>query len=387
MTDKRRIAVVLNDRANYGRLQPVMAAIKAHPDLELITLCGGTMVLDRFDRPLDVVREDGFSIDSEIYLELEGSTPLTMAKSVGFGVVEYTSELARLDPDVVLIIGDRYESFAAAIAASYLNMVIAHIQGGEVSGSIDESARHCITKLAQYHFPSTARAAEYIIRMGERADTVFNFGCPSGDIVKSLDLTVGPELFRDGVGAPIDPSKPYALVLFHPVTTKLATKAEATEELLGATAQLGMQTVWLWPNIDAGSDHVSGAIRRYREQHDPSWLRLMKNFAPEDYLRVLSNATVALGNSSSFVRDSSFLGTPVVLIGDRQQARETAENVTRTVCVEAEILKTARAQLAHGHYPASTLYGKGDASEQIADKLSEVELYIQKRLDYVDQPA
>src|SRR5438045_4983709 len=154
-----------------------MTSSAEHPSLQLQVLAAGTMVLERFDQPVKIVRQDGFPVDGEIYIELEGSTPATMAKSVGFGVVEFASEFQRLKPDVVLLIGDRYEALAAAIAAAYMNICIAHIQGGEVSGSIDESARHAITKLAHFHFRSTARSAEYLVPMGARPDTVLEVGC------------------------------------------------------------------------------------------------------------------------------------------------------------------------------------------------------------------
>jgi len=134
---RRKVCVVLVDRANYGRLKPVMRAIADHPEIEMQVLATGTMVLGRFGRPVDVVRNDGFHIDSEVYIELEGSTPATMAKSVGFGVVEFAGEFQRLAPELVVLIGDRYEALAAAIAAAYMNICIVHIQGGEVSGSID----------------------------------------------------------------------------------------------------------------------------------------------------------------------------------------------------------------------------------------------------------
>ena len=162
----RKVCVVLVDRANYGRLKPVMRAIHDHPCLQLQVLAAGTMMLERFDQPVNVVRDDGFPVDGEIYIELEGSNPATMAKSVGFGLIEFASEFQRLKPDLVLLIGDRYEAVSAAIAAAYMNLCVAHVQGGEISGSIDESARHAITKFAHYHFPSTKRSAEYIIRMG-----------------------------------------------------------------------------------------------------------------------------------------------------------------------------------------------------------------------------
>jgi UDP-hydrolysing UDP-N-acetyl-D-glucosamine 2-epimerase len=379
---KRKIATVLVDRANYGRLKPVMTAIQREPTLEQQVVCAGTMVLERFGSPVKIVAAEGFSIASEIYIELEGSTPVTMAKSLGFAIIEFASEFQRLRPDVLLVIGDRYEALAAAIAASYMNICIAHIQGGEVSGSIDESARHCITKLAQFHFPATRRSADFIVRMGERPESVFYVGCPSGDIARGLDRALPPDVFERGIGAHVDPARPYILVAFHPVTTDFGAEKDETLNLLMALQKIGLPTVWLWPNIDAGSDHVSKAIRAYRETHSTGWLRLIKNFAPDVYLKVLANAACAIGNSSSFVRDSSFFGTPVVLVGDRQQGRETAENVA-VVEPEAEAIgRSARAQLAHGHYEPSTLYGDGRAAERIASHLARMEPYIQKQLNY-----
>lgn len=380
---KRRVAVVLVDRANYGRLKPVMKAIKEHPQLELMVICSGTMVLDRFDRPVRIVRKDGFDVCAEIYIELEGSTPSTMAKSLGFGIIEFSSEFARIDPDLVLVIGDRYEGLAAALAASYMNLCLAHIQGGEVSGSIDESARHCISKLAHFHFPATQRSAEFLVRMGELPETVFHVGCPSGDIAYSLDKRLPDGIFDDGLGATIDVSKPYMLVVFHPVTTHFGDGGEAVEEILRACDEVGQQVVWLWPNIDAGSDRVSAAIRRFRENHHPGWLRLVKNFPPDDYLRVLGNAACAIGNSSSFVRDSSFFGTPVVLVGDRQDSRECAENVLKAPCEKRAVVEAIRVQTRHGRYTPSQLYGDGNASGRIADHLACVIPYVQKRLGYV----
>lgn len=379
----RRIAVTLVDRANYGRLKPVMEAIKLHPELELVVVCSGTMVLDRFDRPVEIVRKDGFEVSSEVYIELEGSTPGTMAKSLGFGIIEFSSEFSRLKPDMVLVIGDRYEGLAAALAASYMNICLAHIQGGEVSGSIDESARHCISKLAQFHFPSTWRSAQFLIRMGELPETVFHVGCPSGDLARSLALDLPSNIFEDGVGARVAPQEPYMLVVFHPVTTHFADGGEAVVELLEACNEIGQPVVWLWPNIDAGADKVSAAIRRFRERASPKWLRLVKNFTPDNYLRVLANASCAIGNSSSFVRDSSFFGTPVVLVGDRQESRECAENVLKTVCDKTSIVTAMRAQIGHGRYQPSQLYGEGNASQRIADYLSSVKPYVQKRLGYV----
>lgn len=381
------MCVVLVDRANYGRLKPVMRAIAAHPALQLQVLAAGTMVLERFDQPVNVVRSDGFSVDGEIYIELEGSTPATMAKSVGFGVVEFASEFQRLKPDVVLLIGDRYEALAAAVAAGYMNLCLAHLQGGEVSGSIDESARHAITKFAQFHFPSTKRSAEYLLRMGERPDSILGIGCPSSDIAREMDRKLLPDIInRRGTGAIIDLQRPFLLVIFHPTTTEYGGERWQMDALLSALGALRQQTVLLWPNIDAGADHVSKAIRVFRDRERPEWLRTLINLPPEDYLRVLANTACAVGISSSFVRDAGYFGTPVVLVGNRQDGRETDEHVVRALPTHQEILSAVRHQLAHGRYAPSALYGDGHVATRIADGLASLDPYIQKRLHFIHDP-
>jgi UDP-hydrolysing UDP-N-acetyl-D-glucosamine 2-epimerase len=343
------------------------------------------MVLERFHQPVQVVKEDGFGVDGEVYIELEGSTPATMAKSVGFGMVEFASEFQRLKPDLVLLIGDRYEMLAAAIAAAYMNICIAHIQGGEVSGSIDESARHAITKFAHFHFPSTRRSAEYLVRMGERPETILTIGCPSGDIAWKLDRRLLPEVVNTGGGgALIDLSQPFLLVLFHPTTTEYGGERRQMEEVLEALLELKVQTILLWPNIDAGADHISKAIRVFRDRVEPTWLRTLTNLTPENYLKVLSNAACAIGNSSSFVRDASFFGTPVVLVGSRQEGREIGEHVMPAAPVAAEVVAAAQRQLTLGRYAPSTLYGDGNVSEKIADALAQLTLYVQKHLYYIE---
>ena len=380
----RKVCVVLVDRANYGRLKPVMKALAAHPALELQCVAAGTMVLERFGKPVDVVRQDGLPVDGEIYTELEGSTPSSMAKSVGFAVVEFASEFHRLKPDVVLLIGDRYEALAAAVAAAYMNLCIAHVQGGEVSGSIDESARHAISKLAHFHFPSTRRSAEYLVRMGEAPEAILGVGCPSSDIARGLDRGLEPLVVNStGSGAWIDVAQPFLLVIYHPVTTSYGGERGQINQLLGALDRVAMQTVLLWPNIDAGSDHISKAIRVFRDRKAPAWLRTLTNLSPEHYLKVLSNAACAVGNSSSFVRDAGYFGTPVVLVGDRQEGREVDVHAIEATPAAGALVEAIRRQVAHGRYAPSTLYGDGDVSARIADGLARLEPYVQKRLHYI----
>lgn len=385
---KRKVCVVLVDRANYGRMKPVMQALKERPALELQVLATGTMVLERFDQPVRVVREDGFDIHGEIYIELEGSTPTTMAKSVGFGVVEFASEFHRLKPDVVVLIGDRYEALAAAIAAAYMNITLVHIQGGEVSGSIDESARHAITKFAHFHFPSTKRAADYLVRMGECPQHILGTGCPSSDIARSLSRTLTAEVVNArGAGIQIDVGKPFLLVVFHPTTTEFGGEQRQMQTLLAALDTLKIQTLLLWPNIDAGSDHISKVIRIYRSQAQSQWMRTLTNLTPENYLRVLANTACAIGNSSSFVRDAGYFGTPVVLVGNRQAGREHDVHVVPVAVDQEAIAKAVVRQLEHGRYEPSSLYGDGNVAARIAAAIEKLTPYLQKQLGYTLESA
>lgn len=383
---KRNVCVVLVDRANYGRLKPVLKAIAADPELNLSILASGTMVLSRFGKATQVVQEDGFAIDGEIYMELEGGTPETMAKSIGIGITECCNEFRRLKPDIVLLIGDRYEALSAAIAAAYMNLCLVHLQGGEVSGSIDESARHAITKFAHYHYPATARSAEYVIRMGEDPATVLGVGCPSSDIAFNLPQDFDPAPINAmGSGGKLNFDAPFLLTLFHPTTTEFGGAKAEMQALLKALENLAMPTLLLWPNIDAGSDDISKAIRIFRNEKNPAWLHTITNLEPTEYLKVLSRAAVAVGNSSSFVRDAGYFGTPVTLIGNRQVGREHGPHVVPVRPTTPEIEAGIRAHLAHGRYEPITLYGDGNVSARIVEGLKTLKLYSQKRLHYIHE--
>ena len=378
-----KICVLLVDRANYGRMYPVMSALNKDPDLELQVICAGTMLLERFGEAEKMVKNDGFKVDHRVFLEVEGSVPVTMSKSIGLGIIEFTNVYQQLQPDMLLLIGDRYEALAAAIAGAYMNIPIAHVQGGEISGSIDESARHAITKFSQLHFPATQRSADYLIRMGEDPNHVHNVGCPAGDYIRELDTDMPKNIFNQmGVGAKIDPEKPFLLVIYHPVTTAFGSEREKAEQLIEALHDLAMPTVWLWPNIDAGSDNISKAIRVYREKNSAQWLHLVKNLNPKLFQKCLKKTACAIGNSSSFVRDSTFSGTPVVLIGDRQDGREHGKNLTAVDPVSDQIKSTVQLKLDNGRYEPDDLYGDGNASGRIVKILKGFVPYSQKTLYY-----
>ncbi len=387
MNQKRKICVVIINRANYGRIKTALQAIKAHPELELQIIAGSSLLIERHGRAVDVIRRDGFEVDAEVFMSVEGESPLTMAKSVGLGIIELTNALHHLKPDIVLTIADRFETMATAIAASYMNIPVAHTQGGEVTGSIDESVRHAVTKLSHIHFPATALSAERLVKMGEETGSVFMTGCPAIDIVASMDRNfTAEELERfntSGVGQPIDFSKPYILMLQHPVTTEFGSGLDQINETIEALHASGIQVVGLWPNIDAGSDEVSKGLRMFRERHPDAPMHFYRNFHPETYARVLANAAVAVGNSSSFIREGSYLGTPSIILGSRQQGREHGKNAMVGVPHErSAILDAIRKQMEHGRYESDPIFGDGTAGKQIADHLARVIVNVQKRLAY-----
>lgn len=388
-TPRRKVCVTLVDRANYGRLKPVMEALREHPAIDLQVVVGGTMVLERFGGSARVLEQDGFTIEGRVYMELEGSTPATMAKSVGLAIMEFTNEYQRLQPDVVVLIGDRYEALGAAIAAAYMNLTLVHLQGGEVSGSIDESARHAISKFAHYHVPSTDRAAEYLIRMGETPESILTVGCPSSDIARELDRTLPEDYLNHvGNGAQISLDHPFLLSVFHPTTTEFGSASDQMQALLHALDQVRYPTVMLWPNIDAGSNHISKTIRRFRDQNATHcWLRMVTNFDPETYQKLLAKAACLVGNSSSFVRDAGYFGTPVVLVGDRQAGRERDAHVVPVAAEADAIARALRQQLEHGRYAPSTLYGDGHVAPRVADAIAQLRPFTQKRLAYAFEPT
>ena len=385
---RRKVCVVVNSRANYGRIKSFLRAARNHPGLELQLIAGASALLYRFGSAIDVMRRDGFEPDAIVHSIVEGETPITMAKSVGLGTIELATQFQALQPDIVLTVADRFETIATAIAASYMNIPVAHTQGGEVTGSIDENVRHAITKLSHIHFPATERAREFLIRMGEEPDTVHLTGCPSIDTLMEIDLSLPADIFQRyrGVGAELDASKPYMLVMQHPVTTEYGdglAQINATIEAVDRIGRKGMQVIWLWPNADAGSDDVAKGLRVFRERRNPNYLALIRNFDVEDYARVLNNAACIVGNTSSGLREGSYLGTPCVNIGTRQRDRERGQNVIDAPHDADAIHAAIERQLSNGRYPRSLLFGDGHAGKRIADILAVAPLRLEKTLNYL----
>jgi UDP-hydrolysing UDP-N-acetyl-D-glucosamine 2-epimerase len=377
---------VVTARPSYSRIKTALLAIREHPELELQLVVAASALLDRYGNAVRVIEDDGFDVAARVQMVLEGENLPAMAKSTGLGMLELATVFDNLRPDAVVTVADRYETLATAAAAAYMNIPLAHVQGGEITGSIDEKVRHAVTKLADLHLVSTERAGERVIRMGENPDAVHVTGCPSIDlaagILDSPGLDFDPMVAYGGVGEPVDLSGGYLVVLQHPVTTEYRLARHHVLETLHPIRDLGLPTLWFWPNVDAGSDGTSNGIRTFREEEEPDNIHFFKNMAPADFLRLLYNAKCLVGNSSAGIRECSYLGVPVVNIGTRQAGRDRGANVLDADYDRTGIAGAVQDRLGRGRFPKDTLYGDGRAGERIAAILAEAPLTIEKRLTY-----
>lgn len=383
---KRKVCVLVTARPSYSRIKTALKAIQEHPDLELQLVVAGSALLDRYGKVVKLIERDGFEIARKVYIIMEGENLVTSAKSTGIAVVELTTVFDHLKPDVVISVADRFETLATAVAAAYMNIPLAHVQGGEVTGSIDEKVRHAVTKLADLHFVANEAAAERVIRMGEQPASVYITGCPSVDLAagvaqdKSLDFD--PVQKYGGVGAEVDYGKDYLVVMQHPVTTEYELARQHINHTLEAVKDSGLQAFWFWPNVDAGSDGTSKGLRSFREQNGKTPIRFFKNMLSEDFLRLLCNSKAIVGNSSVGIRECSYLGVPAVNIGSRQTGRQRGVNVRDVDYDNEAILSAIQDHCVNGHYPCETIYGDGNAGGRIADLLAEAPLTIDKKLAY-----
>jgi UDP-hydrolysing UDP-N-acetyl-D-glucosamine 2-epimerase len=383
---KRKICVVVTARPSYARIKTALEAIASHPELELQLVVAASAVLERYGEALKYIRADGFDVRATVYMVLEGENLVTSAKSTGLGMIELATVFDNLKPDMVVTIADRYETLATAAAASYMNIPLVHMQGGEVTGSIDEKVRHSVTKLADYHFTCTEIAAERVRKMGEHPDAVFVTGCPSIDIaarvLKSPKLDFDPFMKYGGVGSSLNLANGYIVVLQHPVTTEYDSSRHHIMETLHGVKDANLPTLWFWPNVDAGSDGTSKGIRAFREQEKPANFHFFKNMEASDFLKLLYSSKAIVGNSSVAIRECSYLGVPAVNIGTRQEGRERGNNVIDVGYHRDEIFGAIKDHLNDGKRPGSKLYGDGDAGSRIANLLTELPPRFEKRLAY-----
>lgn len=383
---RRKICVVITARPSYSRIRTALTAICEHPGLELQLVVAASALLKKFGSAIDYIQQDGFKIDAEVQSVVDGENLLASAKTVGLGTLELSSVFERLKPDVVVTIADRFETISTAICAALMNIPLAHIQGGEISGNIDDKIRHAITKLADIHLVSNDEAQQRVIQLGECPQKVYNTGCPSIDIAASICdeslLSFEPDSIYAGVGRKLKPDGEYLVVLQHPVTTEYPESQQQIEITLNVVKRLEVPAFWFWPNADAGSDGAAKAIRSFRETNDKLPIHFLRNLEGADFLRLLRKSACLIGNSSAGIRECAYLGVPVVNIGSRQNGRKRADNVIDVGYNADAIFEAVKNQLKHRHYASSDIYGTGNSGKNVADILANADLTYTKLLTF-----
>lgn len=383
---KRKIMVVVTARASYSRFKTALKAMRDHPDIELYLEVTASALLDRYGATDKFISKDGFDINNCIYTVLEGENHTSMAKTTGIGIIELSTIMDNTKPDMVVTIADRYETMATAISAAYMGIPLVHIQGGEVTGNIDEKVRHSITKLADIHLVSNEDAAERVKKLGENKETIFITGCPSIDIAAEI-ANQGTENFNiydkyAGSGNSLDLSDGYIIAMQHPVTTETKDSGGQVLETLHAVHDIGLPILWFWPNVDAGSDWTSKAIRTFREEVEPNNIQFFKNIDGADFLKLLNNSICIIGNSSVAIREASYLGVPAVNIGTRQNGRLRGNNVIDVDYDRKDIIQAIRKIIEGNQVSSSRIYGNGNAGKKVAEILATVNLTIDKKITY-----
>jgi len=369
-------------------VKTLLQALKKYDSVELQIIATSSFISKKFGQAVGVLQSDGLEPAWVLNTLLEADSPFTAAKSTGLQAIELSTAFQNLRPDLVVTIADRYETMATAIAATYANIPLVHLQGGEVTGNIDEKVRHAITKMADLHLVCTDSAAERVIRLGEHPRTVHNVGCPSIDIAKEVlsrsdtKAKFRPFSERGGVGEDINFTDPFLVVLQHPVTTEIQKARDHISETLFAVQSLNIPTIVMWPNPDSGTEGTAEGIRIFRETGNPSKFYFSKNIRPEDFLRMLTLSRCLIGNSSVGIRECSYLGVPVVNIGTRQTDRQRGSNVIDVEHKSEQIIKAINQQLKHGKYQSDYIYGKGSSGQKAAKVIVKFEPKTQKRLTF-----
>jgi UDP-hydrolysing UDP-N-acetyl-D-glucosamine 2-epimerase len=364
---KKTICVALTNRTNYSKLKSVLYRLRDSPDVECRLVLSSTILLERYGSSYQDLLHDGFELDKKIDCVLMNDSHEAMAKTTGLSIVEHASYFGWRQPDLLLIVGDRFDMLAPVVAGSMMNIPIAHIQGGELSGTIDNVIRDIITKFASFHFVATDRSAQNLYRFGIEPRDVFNFGCPAVEQVGQI--TVGdhfdPKKLSKKFKRNIDirPGEQYFLVIVHPDTTN---KHDVNMDLVMDTVNsFGLKAFIFYPNVDAHNSEIIAAISRYKTNEN---FYMVRHMPLEDFVRTMAHCCCMIGNSSSGIREAASFGVPVINIGYRQAGRERNENVIDIGDRYDALEQTIRQSMNH-KFERRNIYQQPDCSRRIAEEL------------------
>lgn len=377
----RKICIVITARASYSRIKSVLTAIQNHGALELQLIVTGSALLSRFGSILPYLEAEGFPVDAVISNLLDVESLTASAKTTGLAVIELSTCFANLRPDMVVTIADRFETIATAIAAVNMNIPLVHIQGGEVSGNVDDKIRNAVTQMADLHLVATKEAERRLIGKGIPAGRIHRTGCPSIDLLTGHTRTaLSPPIRHAMAMSGVDVRKRFLVVLQHPVTTESEHSKWQIENTLEAVEILNIPAVWFCPNADPGTFGMLQSIDDFRQQKPHARIHFLGNIDSAHFIQLLKDCVCLVGNSSVGIRECSALGTPVVNIGKRQCGRERGFNVLDCVPETGAIISAVRYQLAHGPHEPVSIYGDGHAGEKIAHLLADAPIILEKHI-------
>lgn len=366
----RKICFVTGSRADFGLIIWPMRAIRETPGLTLQLIATGMHLSPEFGYTIDNIRDEGFEVDESVETLLSSDSGVGVSKSVGLGVIGFADAFARLKPDLVVVLGDRYETFAAAQAAMFMRLPMAHLFGGDVTeGAIDEAIRHAITKMSHLHFATNADSARRLTRLGEDPARIFTVGSPGIDSIKRLKLMDRETIGRE-VGMKLGQRN--VLVTFHPVTVEMDRSVGALDELFAALAALDPEfsLFFTLANADAEGRALNERIKAFVAGR-PNAIAVA-SLGQLRYISLMNQAEIVVGNSSSGIYEAPSLNVPTVDIGDRQKGRERAASVFHAAPDRASISKAIADALARGRQPTVSLYGDGETSRRVADKIASI---------------
>ncbi len=373
---KKKIFVIITSRSSYSKFKPILSAFKKKKIVFEI-ICSSSSILEKYGNLDNQIISDGFKIFEKIYNNIEHESLENNSKSVGMAVMDFSSLFSRFKPKMVMIMGDRYEVIAPTIAASYQNILVSHVQGGEISGNIDDKVRDAISCLSDYHFPATKKSAIRLKSFVKDKSKIFHVGCPSIDLAKKIKrykkLSFNFHKKYSGVGSKINFSKKYIVVMQHPVTDEYGSGRKQILETYSAIVRSNVQSIWFWPNSDAGTFDISKILRTKRELNKKELgnIFFLKNMSPEHFLELLNFSSGIVGNSSSAIRECSYLGIRGINIGSRQKGREKGKNIISIDYNRSKIYNLVKTKLIKNNYKKSDkIYGDGTAGLKIAQILS-----------------
>jgi len=371
---KRKILYISGTRADYGLMKNCLSKIDNSPNLDLEIAVCGMHLMDEFGSSINEIKEDGFKINI-IDVVFKKDDKFSMAEFIGEFIVNLTEKIKDIKPDIILILGDRAEMLGGAIVGTYLNIPVAHLHGGEISSTVDEYARHAITKLSNIHLAASELSKERIISMGENPKDVFFVGAPGLDEVLEKNLISSKIIAKK---YDLNLSKPLIIAVQHPVSLESDKSKEQILETLKVINSLKYQTIMIYPNADAGGRAMIDTIEKYKDENNMDFLKTFKNIEHDEFLSLMNMADVMIGNSSSGIFEALYFNLPVINIGSRQDGREQGDNVINTVYessqIEKSINKVMNDDFKNKIKNSKKPYGDGDASEKIVKILSNIEL-------------